>query len=54
MLEVDSDVLSPFVKKSNGPCARHEREIDTWISHRLAASEAVTIVGHEDLLALPV
>ncbi len=29
------------------------REIESWIAHRLAARDAVTIVGHEDLLALP-
>lgn len=29
------------------------REIEVWIAHRLAADGAVTIVGHEDLLAIP-
>ena len=29
------------------------REIEGWIAHRLAAEDAVTIVGHEDLLAMP-
>lgn len=29
------------------------REVESWIAHRLAAADAVTIVGHEDLLALP-
>lgn len=27
--------------------------IDAWLAHRLSAVDAVTIVGHEDLLALP-
>jgi SAM-dependent methyltransferase len=27
--------------------------IDAWIAHRNAATDAVTIIGHEDLLALP-
>ena len=27
--------------------------IDAWLAHRLATPHAVTIVGHEDLLALP-
>lgn len=30
-----------------------DREIEGWIAHRLAAQDAVTIVGHEDLLATP-
>ncbi len=30
------------------------REIEGWIAHRLAAQDAVTVVGHEDLLAVPV
>lgn len=29
------------------------RDIDRWIAHRLAADGAVTLIGHEDLLALP-
>jgi SAM-dependent methyltransferase len=29
------------------------RDIDAWIAHRLAAEAAVTIVSHEDLLAMP-
>lgn len=29
------------------------RELDGWIGHRLAANDAVTIIGHEDLLAMP-
>jgi hypothetical protein len=29
------------------------REIESWIAHRLAATDPVTIVGHEDLLAMP-
>lgn len=29
------------------------REIESWIAHRLAAADAVTLVGHEDLLAVP-
>jgi SAM-dependent methyltransferase len=31
----------------------HPATIDDWLAHRNAASSAVTIIGHEDLLALP-
>ncbi len=29
------------------------RDIDAWLAHRLSAIDAVTIIGHEDVLALP-
>ena len=30
-----------------------DNTIDDWLSHRTASASAVTIIGHEDLLALP-